>query len=204
VTSETTTRQRVVVIAGPSGSGKSRLTARLHAEHGWPVFRLDDFYKDGDDPTLPMAPGLGIPDWDDVRSWNLDAALAALTTLVDTGTTQCPVYDLATSRATGHHVVTCGPHDLVLAEGIFAAETISALRRAGLLHSAWTLSHRPVVNFARRLSRDLAERRKPPHVLLRRGVALLRGERALVERQRALGARSARVADVEARLRAVG
>ncbi|MHA7126763.1 AAA family ATPase [Janibacter indicus] len=46
---------RVVVLAGPSGSGKSRLAARLHRAHGWPVVRLDDFYKDLDAPTCPAA-----------------------------------------------------------------------------------------------------------------------------------------------------
>ena len=39
----------MVVLAGPSGAGKSRLAERL----GLPVLRLDDFYKDGDDPSLP-------------------------------------------------------------------------------------------------------------------------------------------------------
>ena len=40
---------RVIVLAGPSGAGKSRLAERV----GLPVLRLDDFYKNGDDPTLP-------------------------------------------------------------------------------------------------------------------------------------------------------
>lgn len=42
-------RAQVVVLAGPSGAGKSRSAERL----GLPILRLDDFYKDGDDPTLP-------------------------------------------------------------------------------------------------------------------------------------------------------
>lgn len=40
---------RVIVLAGPSGSGKSRLAERL----GLRTLRLDDFYRDGDDPALP-------------------------------------------------------------------------------------------------------------------------------------------------------
>ena len=46
----TADRRRVVVLAGPSGSGKSRLANRLHAARGWPVFRLDDFCRDAVDP----------------------------------------------------------------------------------------------------------------------------------------------------------
>jgi len=41
---------RVVVLAGPSGIGKSRLAALS----GLPVLRLDDFYRSGDDPALPL------------------------------------------------------------------------------------------------------------------------------------------------------
>lgn len=68
---------KVVLLAGPSGSGKSHIAGRS----GLPVFRLDDFYKDADDPTLPLSVELGIPDWDDVGAWHLDRAVAALATL---------------------------------------------------------------------------------------------------------------------------
>ena len=54
----------MIVLAGPSGWGKSHLADRL----GLPILRLDDFYKDGDDPTLPrldLAGGEPIVDWDD-------------------------------------------------------------------------------------------------------------------------------------------
>ncbi|CAM5227050.1 Uridine kinase OS=Streptomyces tendae OX=1932 GN=GUR47_16240 PE=4 SV=1 [Streptomyces tendae] len=41
-----------MLLCGPSGSGKSRLAAHS----GLPVLRLDDFYKEGTDPTLPTVP----------------------------------------------------------------------------------------------------------------------------------------------------
>lgn len=191
-------RTRVVILAGPSGSGKSRLAARLAAHHHWPIVRLDDFYRDQDDPDLPMSAGLGIPDWDDPRSWNGEAALAALRTLVDTGSCEIPIYDLPTSRAVGTTTLTAGPGDLILTEGIFAAELIGPLRAEGLLHSGWCIIHRhPGVNFVRRLARDLRERRKPPHILVRRGWALMRSEPSVIERQRKLGATCARATVVE-------
>ena len=116
-TAHDSTRRRVVVLAGPSGAGKSRLAARLHAGHGWPIFRLDDFYRDEDDPTVPRREDLGIVDWDHPASWDADRAVASLCELVDTGRTRTPVYDISTSRAVGHRELTARPDDLVLAEG---------------------------------------------------------------------------------------
>lgn len=193
-------RARVVVLAGPSGSGKSRLAGRLHDTHGWPIVRLDDFYRDHDDPAAPREESLGIVDWDHVDSWKADDALDALGTLVDTGSVDLPVYDISTSRAIGAQTLTARAEDLILAEGIFAAEIIGRLRDQGLLHSAWCIHHRPAVTFARRLARDLKERRKPPMILVRRGLGLMREEPDVVARQTALGATSARPADVERRL----
>ncbi|CAN7346966.1 uridine kinase family protein [Knoellia sp. LjRoot47] len=200
MTAEHTGRARVVVLAGPSGAGKSRLAERLHHTHGWPIVRLDDFYRDLDDPSMPRSEELGIIDWDHPDSWDEAAAVAALCELVDTGSTLTPVYDLSQSRAVGSTTVTVAPGELVLAEGIFAAEVVEELRSAGVLHSAWCIHHRPFVTFVRRLARDLKERRKPPMVLVRRGLALMRAEPTVVARQVALGAESARAKDVEARL----
>ncbi|MGL5860507.1 MAG: uridine kinase family protein, partial [Phycicoccus sp.] len=179
-------RERVVVLAGPSGAGKSRLAERLQRLHGWPVVRLDDFYRDGDDPGMPRRTDLGIVDWDHPASWDGTAAVEALCALVDTGRAETPVYDIAASRAVGRREVRTTSSDLVLAEGIFAAEAIAALRQRGILHSAWCVHHRPAVTFVRRLARDLRERRKSPSVLLRRGLSLMRDEPRIVARHRAL------------------
>jgi uridine kinase len=170
---------RVIVLAGPSGSGKSHLAERL----GLPVLRLDDFYRDGDDPALPRitegANG-GLVDWDDPGSWLGSEAVAALSTLCRTGRVETPIYDIAHDGRNGWRSLSLDGSPLVMAEGIFAHHVVAPLRDAGLLAAAYCLRQHPMVTFWRRLSRDLREHRKPPLVLVRRGLALMRDQRRIV------------------------
>ncbi|MFE1323273.1 uridine kinase [Streptomyces sp. NPDC058735] len=175
---------RVVLLCGPSGSGKSLLAARS----GLPVLRLDDFYKEAGDPTLPLVAGSSDIDWDHPDSWDADAAVAAITGLCRTGRTDVPVYDIALSARTGAESVEIGGTPLFIAEGIFAAEIVARCREAGVLADALCLSRGPVKTFRRRFLRDLREGRKSVPLLLRRGWRLMRQERSIVARQTALGA----------------
>ena len=99
----TEARARLVLLAGPSGSGKSRLVNAVRC----PRVNLDDFYRDEDDPANPRttttvgADEAPAVDWDDVGSWDAAAALAALVALCETGTAEVPTYDISTSRRTG-------------------------------------------------------------------------------------------------------
>jgi uridine kinase len=170
---------RVVVLAGPSGVGKSRLAALT----GLPVLRLDDFYRSGDDPALPrIAHGAnaGLVDWDDPRSWHADDAVRAICDLARSGRTVAPVYDIARNGPSGSHEVDLGGARLFVAEGIFAQEVVAACGEYGVLAAALCLRQHPLVTFWRRLTRDLREHRKPPLVLLRRGWALMRDQRRVV------------------------
>ncbi|WP_231635227.1 uridine kinase family protein [Luteipulveratus halotolerans] len=178
----------MILLSGPSGAGKTRLAHRLRERHGWPFVRLDDFYKDGDDPTLPMLE-MGIPDWDHLGSYDLDRAVDALEQLCRTGVVDLPDYDISTSRVTGTTRLTAGEARIVVAEGIFAAHAARPLADRGLLAAAYCVRQNRWVTFGRRFLRDLAERRKPPLVLLRRGLRLCRLEPSIVAEQAALGAR---------------
>ena len=172
-------RARVVVLAGPSGAGKSRLAERI----GLPVLRLDDFYKSAGDPTLPLiteGATAGIVDWDDPESWLLDDAMAALDELCRTGRAEVPVYEIAQNGRCGWHTLDLDGHDLFVAEGIFAQEIVSHCQEIGLLAAAYCVRQHPMVTFWRRLVRDLRERRKPPLVLVRRGLVLMRDQRRVV------------------------
>lgn len=175
---------RVALLCGPSGSGKSLVAARS----GLPVLRLDDFYKEGDDPTLPLVDGSSDIDWDHPRSWDADTAVAAIEELCRTGRTTVPVYDIALSARTGTEALRIERTPLFIAEGIFAAEIVERCRELGLLGDALCLSRGPVTTFRRRFVRDLKEGRKSVLFLLRRGWRLMRAERSIVARQTALGA----------------
>ncbi len=187
------------MLAGPSGAGKSRLAERS----GLPVLRLDDFYRSAGDPALPhvaedrnpsrrlvprlLRTGAGLVDWDHPDSWLPEEALTAVERLCAGGRAEVPVYDIGRSARTGSHVLDLAGSPLLVAEGIFAADVVAACRERGLLAAAFCVTQRPTVTFARRLHRDLREGRKPPLVLLRRGLALRRDQRRVVAHAVAAG-----------------
>ena len=166
--------RRLVLVAGPSGSGKSRLVLAS----GLPQVRLDDFYHDADHPDLPQT--LGIPDWDDPATWSGEAAIDALRELLATGRTLTPDYSIPLSRKVGEKELVI-PDDapVVLAEGIFAIEALPLARAAGLDVTGIFIDRPGWLVAWYRFRRDLRQRRKPPWVLVRRGLALWRAQGAL-------------------------
>lgn len=168
----------IILVAGPSGSGKSRLSGQT----GVPQVRLDDFYFDEDHPGMPvthLAGGHRIIDWDDPRSWDCDAAVRALVEISVAGRATVPQYEISLNRAVGTSVFDARNSPAVICEGIFAIELLEPCRTAGLHVVAIWLDRPRWFNFARRLQRDLRDRRKAPSVLLRRGLALVRHEPTL-------------------------
>ena len=106
--------------------------------------------------------------------------MAAIEQLCREGRAEVPVYDIAHDGRTGWHTLDLAGHDRFVAEGIFAQEVVAPSREAGLLSAAYCVRQHPLVTFWRRLTRDLREHRKPPLVLVRRGLALMREQRRVV------------------------
>ena len=169
----------MIVLAGPSGAGKSRLCHLL----GLPFVNLDDFYKDGADPTVPrrrLGPGREVQDWDDPRSWLREEAVATLARICHDGSADVPVYEISRDGRVGHRTFDVGASRFFVAEGVFAQEVVPDCREQGILADAICVRNPRPVTFWRRLTRDLREHRKPPWVLLRRGVLLARTQPAVV------------------------
>lgn len=174
----------MVLVAGASGSGKSRLTRHSHCLQ----FRLDDFYQDADYAGHVLT-DYGIIDWDAPAAWDAAAAVTALRTLMTVGQVEMPVYSISESRAVGRHTVTLGEHSCIVAEGIFAIEMLAHLRAVGIPAEAIYLDRPGWLVFALRLRRDLAKKRKPPLILLRRGLALWHAQPGLRRKAIAAGFR---------------
>ncbi|HEY5787747.1 MAG TPA: hypothetical protein VIT65_23530 [Microlunatus sp.] len=176
-------RAKVVLLAGPSGSGKSRVAALSAC----PQLRLDDFYLDLDHPGLPRT--LGIVDWDDIASWDAAGALAAIVALCTTGEALVPTYDIAISRRTGRRALDLESAPCFVAEGLFAADLVTTCREDGVLGDALYLNRPRGLTMLLRFARDVREHRKSIWVLLRRGLALYRAEPAIRARSLGLGCR---------------
>lgn len=174
----------VVLLAGPSGCGKTHLARTA----GLPVVALDDFYRDGTDPGMPVT-GTGTVDWEDPASWDPGAAVAALAELCRADQVNVPTYVFGEDRVVGSRSITRDRSPIVVAEGIFAAELVGRLRQDCLLADALLIRQSRWVTFARRLVRDLREGRKSPWFLVRQGWAKTLSEPDLVAHQCRSGAR---------------
>ncbi|GAA1723760.1 ATP-binding protein [Microbacterium paludicola] len=179
---------KVVLIGGPSGSGKSRLAE----QSGLPLLRLDDFYRSGDDPALPRLES-GEVDWDDPASWHRDRALAALDELAREGRTEVPIYDIAANGPVGTRMLDLGRHARFVAEGVFVAEVAQDARERGILADAVCVHRSRWLTLLLRFVRDVRERRKPLPILIRRGLRLARQEPQILTHLRAAGFRAVRV-----------
>jgi uridine kinase len=166
---------QAILVAGPSGAGKTRLAARL----GLPVLQLDDFYKDGGDSRLPRLP-TGEVDWDDPGSWRADDAASAIRALCANTRAEVPVYDISKNARVSSRQLALGGAAYFIAEGIFAAELAPRCLSDGTAALAVCVRRSRYTTFVLRLVRDLRERRKPPLFLLRRGLRLARREPQLV------------------------
>ncbi len=173
-----------MLLAGPSGCGKTYLALRT----GLPILALDDFYRADTDPDMPRTPD-GVVDWEDPRSWNALAACDAAEQLCRHGRAEVPNYVFGENRAVGHRTVELGDAQILIAEGLFAAELIAPLRDRGVLADGLLIHDGRWRTFARRLLRDVREARKSRWYLVRQGWAKTMAEPAVVRRLEALGAR---------------
>lgn len=177
-------RAQVIILTGPSGSGKTSLASRV----GLPSLSLDDFYRDDDEPNIPML-SENVVDWDDPRSWNADEAFLAVAQLCTEGAATVPIYDIPSNRRTGSRAVSLGDNRLFIAEGIFASELVPRLIEEGLMADAICIARSPLRNAWFRFLRDVAEARKPIPFLIYRGVRLARLEPAKISRWKHQGCR---------------
>ena len=116
-------RYRVLLLAGPSSSGKTTTAHKLaeaFAGHGIhaPVASLDDFFLGM--ANYPILPD-GTPDMETVEALDLPLINTTLKTLMDTGSAVFPVFDFNFScRSQETNEITLGDNGVLVIEGLHA------------------------------------------------------------------------------------
>ena len=181
-------RAQVIVLAGPSGP----------ASPGSPNgsgCRCCGSTTSTRTATTRRSPGstaganAGLVDWDHPGSWlPRRRARGRSTRLCRDGRADVPVYDIARDGRCGcTRSSTSAARRASWPRGSSPRRSSPPAATRGLLAAAYCVRQHPCVTFWRRLTRDLREHRKPPLVLVRRGLALMRDQRRVVARAVALG-----------------
>lgn len=120
--------RQVVMLAGPSSSGKTTTAKKICDEckknglHTF-VLSLDDFYLNRDD--IPLLPD-GTKDFETVYALDLDYFTEIANALLRGETVKTPIFDFVTgTRKKGeYNEITLGEKDIVIIEGLHALNPI--------------------------------------------------------------------------------
>lgn len=114
---------RILLISGPSSSGKTSFLRRLNTQlfvNGFkPVpLSLDNYYRDRDDTPLDEE---GRPDFEILEALDLPLLQEHIRQLAEGEAVQVPSFDfVAGQRAIGTTRLQVGPHEILVIEGIHA------------------------------------------------------------------------------------
>ena len=161
---------QVILLTGPSGSGKTSLLRRVGAHR----LRLDDFYRDGDEPGMPLLDGtfsgdegstrteaMARIDWDHPASWDADRAMDTIVQLCAEGSAKVPVYSIPDNATVNWTTLDIGAAPAFAAEGLFAGELVERCRRANVLADALALNRAPAPSDGVRPGPGPGERPEP-------------------------------------------
>ena len=185
-------RLRVVLIAGPSSSGKTTFSKRLAVQllasgrRPYPI-ALDDYFLDRDRTPLDEH---GERDFESLRALDVPLFNQHLLALMHGETVEVPRYSFLTGTRQAGHAVTLGRHDIAIVEGIHGLNPklvpslppssvfriyVSAITQLNLdRHNRVSISD---TRLLRRMVRDAASRGYTATDTLRRWDSVQRGER---------------------------
>lgn len=158
-------RPRILIaVAGGTCSGKTFFSQKIREYFGLDqvsILRLDDFFKDFLDPSLPHD-GSGAPIFDVPNSYLSDEYVQDIAKLLSGTAIWSPLYDISQNRRLSSYGEALEPKRIIVAEGLF---TIQFLRHLNPLKIY--IDTRDDIRCSRRVARDTFMLQVSPEVVTR-------------------------------------
>jgi uridine kinase len=156
-------KSKLILLAGPSSSGKSTLAQALYQQLGADCTRLltlDHYYRD----LRHLSPAeRALRDFDDPKAWESERLLKEMQQLTEGHSIHMPQYDFNTHlRIDQTQVIEPAPY--MIAEGLFAL-CYTELNAIAALRIFVDVDDR--IALERRLERDTSERGRSPECITR-------------------------------------
>ncbi len=186
---------KVILVAGPSASGKTTFSKRLSVQllaHGLSPFplELDNYFIDRD---FTPRDEKGEYDFESIEALNRQRLSDDLRRLIAGETIQMPRYNFLTGKSEPGDVVQLKSSDLIIVEGIHGlnpalipdlpAETAFRIYASALTQLNLDRQNRistTDTRLIRRIVRDARERGYPAHVTIQRWESVRRGEKRYI------------------------
>lgn len=155
----------LLLIAGPTGSGKSMLSKKLSEEMSVPRLCLDNYFKDEKQMEL-VIPELNIRQWDSPECYQWNLLIKNLQDIFNGKVAKIPVFSHKHSKQIGWSNLTLYKTPLIL-EGLYSMspEILDVVRSMRLKTFSIFLDIPEEVRWQRKYDRDVLQRNENPSTL---------------------------------------
>lgn len=155
----------LLLISGPTGSGKSTMSKVIAKELGISLLSLDNYFKDEDEMEL-VLPELNIRQWDSPDCYNWNVLIGNLQDIFRKKIARIPIFSHELSRQNGWAHLRLQKTPLIV-EGLYAMhpEILDTVQSMRLKLFSVFLNIPEEIRWQRKYNRDVLERSEDPSTL---------------------------------------
>ncbi|MFH1284602.1 MAG: AAA family ATPase [Candidatus Peregrinibacteria bacterium] len=155
----------LLLISGPTGSGKSTISKMISEELGVSLLSLDNYFKNEDEMEL-VLPELNIRQWDSPDCYNWNVLIETLQDIFRKKIARIPIFSHELSRQNGWAHLRLQKTPLIV-EGLYAMhpEILDTVQSMRLKLFSVFLNIPEEIRWQRKYNRDVLERDEDPSTL---------------------------------------
>ncbi len=155
----------ILLIAGPTGSGKSTISQKISNVLKAQNLSQDNYFKNEEDMELVM-PEHGIRQWDTPDCYQWELLIKNITDIFNKNATPIPIFSHAMSRRVGEREFQLTNRPLIF-EGLYTMDQriLDIIQGIRLKHYSVFLDIDEKTRWQRKYNRDVTERNENPETL---------------------------------------